>query len=153
MHAAGEPGAAADRTPVLFVDRCLGSVMVPKRLRELGVRTEVHDDHFASTEEDAAWLEEVGKRGWSVLTEDRHIRTRLPELISLLKANTHVFVLRVKGLTGEQKAEAFAKAADEMLSLIRHRPAPLLVTITPSGAIATLDGFKELWDRYHQLAR
>jgi hypothetical protein len=56
---------------------------VAEALRAAGCTVEIHDRHFAQDAKDAEWLPEVGRRGWVVLTKDRHIRTRQSELIKL----------------------------------------------------------------------
>ena len=60
-------------TRVYFTDRDLG-----KRFGEIlkagGLTVERHGDHFAPDTPDEAWLAEVGRRGWIVLTHDRRIR-------------------------------------------------------------------------------
>lgn len=50
-----------------FVDRSLGTWLVPDALREAGARVEKHADHFAEDCPDQAWLMDVGARGWVVL--------------------------------------------------------------------------------------
>ena len=59
---------------VFFIDRSLGRKIVAQALREISETVEIHDDHFAPDAKDEAWLAEVGKRGWIVLTKDDRIR-------------------------------------------------------------------------------
>jgi hypothetical protein len=58
---------------VFFVDRSLGRHVIPDALRAAGVQVELHDDHFPQDAQDQIWLAEAGKRGWIVLTKDKHL--------------------------------------------------------------------------------
>jgi hypothetical protein len=94
--------------PVLFIDRCLGSKIVPEVLRDAGIDIRIHDELFDQNELDNNWLPIVGAKGWAVLTEDRHIRTRAPEIKALIEANTHVFILRYdRKMSQEDKAKRY----------------------------------------------
>lgn len=138
--------------PVFFVDRCLGSNTVPTALRQAGLTIQIHDDHFPRDEPDLSWLPAVGSRGWAVLTEDRHIKTRVLELAALLKAQTHVFVLRpVKSLSGQQKAAAFCAAAKQMHEIVLHKSPPVLATVSPSGSVGNLQGYATLQKLFQSL--
>ena len=46
-----------------FVDRSLGSQIVPNALRQAGATVEIHDDHFSADEEDLVWLQEWTQSG------------------------------------------------------------------------------------------
>lgn len=48
-----------------FVDRSLGRLVVVDALREAGETAIVHDDRFAMNTDDAVWLTEAGRLGWS----------------------------------------------------------------------------------------
>src|SRR4029079_5587126 len=100
-----------DAGPVFFLDRDLGRYDVAAVMRKQGLRVEVHDDHFDMALDDATMLAEVGKRKWVLLTKDRHILTRVPEIIALVGARVHAFILkqgRNQELTGQQVGAAFA---------------------------------------------
>jgi uncharacterized protein with PIN domain len=63
------------RESTFFVDRSLGR-RLGIALREAGWNVELHDDHFKDDTPDEKWLEEVGKKGWVVLTKDKAIRKK-----------------------------------------------------------------------------
>jgi PIN like domain len=71
---------------VFFVDRSLGRRVIPDALRGAGARVELHDDHFSQDAQDQVWLAEAGKRGWVVLTKDKHLRYRAVETNALISA-------------------------------------------------------------------
>jgi uncharacterized protein with PIN domain len=55
---------------VFFVDRCLGGKRLPESLRLLGIRVEIHDDHFAKDALDKDWLPQVASKKWIIFTKD-----------------------------------------------------------------------------------
>ncbi len=54
---------------VFFIDRSLGSIVVPEALRHAGVHVEIHASHFADNTPDTDWLSHVGQQGWVVFNE------------------------------------------------------------------------------------
>ena len=147
--AANSPSASLPETgPVFFLDRDLGKYDVAEALRSLGASVEIHSNYFSASEKDSVWLVDVGKRGWTILTRDRHILTRPPEVAALLRANTHVFILRSrKELDGPQMAAAFVKAYDQMRRLVASKIPPFLVRVTDIGRVGEIEGYRQLQDR------
>lgn len=97
--------AASSKPPepvTFFLDRSLGSVKVAKALRDARQPVVVHDDVFPQDAQDTTWLPEVGRRGWVVLTKDRHIRTRRNEVAELMAAG--LAVLHCQGSEGQLQA-------------------------------------------------
>jgi predicted nuclease of predicted toxin-antitoxin system len=120
------------------VDRALGTFTVAEALRAAGCTVEVHDRHFAQDARDAQWLPEVGRRGWVVLTKDRHIRTRQSELIALLGAGVAAFVLTAADLSGPEMARAFQRAVPRMRRILVGQPRPFVARVSPDGAVDLL---------------
>jgi len=134
-----------DAVPVFFLDRDLGKHDVAEALRSLGARVEIHTDHFAPDIPDAEWLPAAGGKGWVILTRDRHILTRPLEIIALLKANTHAFVLKSRSeLTGAEMAAAFKAAYPHMGRLIASHTPPFLARVTAAGNVAEIEGYKQI---------
>ena len=79
-----------------FVDRSLGRKIIPEVLRAAGAEVRVHDEFFPQDAKDEVWLGEVGRRGWVVLTKDKHIRYRQVEIQALLAAKVRAFVLTAR---------------------------------------------------------
>lgn len=87
-----------------------------------------------------------------MLTEDKHLKSRVIELVALIQAKTHVFIVRPrKGMTNPQKAEAIVIARDAMIRLIEHRDPPICASITPSGRVSEIEDWNTLVERYHAL--
>jgi predicted nuclease of predicted toxin-antitoxin system len=120
---------------VLFIDRSLGRHLIAERLREVGVQVEVHDDHFKIDAADQDWLEEVGRRGWIVLTKDKNFRYRQLETAAIARAAVRVFHLTAGNLRAEEMAEAFVKALPKVVAAVQANPAPFIAKITRSGKV------------------
>jgi predicted nuclease of predicted toxin-antitoxin system len=96
---------------VFLVDRSLGRHVMPNALRDAGVQVELHDDHFSQNAQDQVWLAEAGKRGWVVLTKDKHLRYRAVETNALMSAKVRAFVLTARSdLSGAEIGQIFVKA-------------------------------------------
>ncbi len=104
-------------------------------LTKLGLRVEIHDDHFARDEEDRIWLSVVGKKGWVVFTKDQRLRYRPLEIAALRASNARVFVLTAGNLRGIEIAGVFLGALPRIEKVLRARPGPFVARISRSGHI------------------
>lgn len=69
------------------------------------------------------------------MSKDRHLRSNPLELIALLKANTHSFLLTSAQMTGPNMAKAFVAALPAMIRMIQKFAPPFIGTVTPLGAV------------------
>lgn len=97
--------------PFYFVDRALGSVLVPTGLAEAGFEVRPHDEFFPEDAKDVDWLPEVAERGWLILTKDSHIKTRLSERLVAEAAGAKIFVLVSGNLTAADMVDIFESKA------------------------------------------
>ena len=92
-------------TSTFFVDRCLGkSVGIAVRgsgLRWNSMRT------TSLTMRTTAWISEVGRPGWVVLTKDKAIRRNSVELQAVIATNARMFTLSGGNMTGEEIGRVF----------------------------------------------
>lgn len=72
------------------------------------------------------WLQEVGRRGWIVLTKDHRIRYRGPELAALQQAQVRAFVLTGGDLQGAEMGQIFVRALAAIKRFVRKTPRLLL---------------------------
>ncbi len=122
---------------VFFVDRSLGRRIVPDALRTAGAQVEIHDDHFPQDAQDQVWLTEAGKRGWVVLTKDKHIRYRTAEIHALITAKLCAFVLTARGdLSGEEIGKIFVKALPAMNKMCAAVSPPFLAHVSRDGIVS-----------------
>jgi predicted nuclease of predicted toxin-antitoxin system len=125
-------------SPTLFLDRSLGKKTVAEALRGVGVKVEVHDDHFPQDATDETWLTEVGKSKWIVLTKDRRIRFRAIERTALINAGVRAFVLTAGDIDGAAMAAVFVKALPKMLRFSAKHAPPFIATISKTGSVTML---------------
>ena len=118
-----------------FIDRSLGKEPLASSLRELNWNVELHDDHFSQDAADTFWLDEVGRRGWVVLSKDKHIRYRPLERAMFLESRCRVFVLTGGALSSRQIADAFVRAAKKIELMARRLPAPFLAHVSTLGKV------------------
>lgn len=123
---------------VFFVDRSLGSIVVPEALRYAGVHVEIHASHFADNTPDTVWLSDVGQQGWIVLMKDKHIRSRPHERQALIYAGVRAFVLVAGNISGPEMGASFVNALPAMYDLLTQRDTPFIAQITRQGRISTI---------------
>lgn len=154
-----KPSAASSKSvsppesgPVFFLDRDYGKRDVADALRALGAVVKLHDEFFDAKTKDVDWLPQVGAKKWVVLTRDKHILTRPLEVVALVRANTHVFILKSRQeLNGAQMAAALVKAYPHMCRLIEKHTPPFLARVTKTGDVQEIEGYKQLQIRLETL--
>jgi hypothetical protein len=115
---------------VFFIDRSLGRRWVAEALARSGLRSEIHDAHFASNAQDVEWLRVVGERGWIVLTKDDRIRRNPPEQRAVLEAGLRVFVIKIKDATGPEIAALVERRASALADFARAHAAPFVALVS-----------------------
>jgi predicted nuclease of predicted toxin-antitoxin system len=118
-----------------FLDRCLGKKILASALRSTGLKIEVHDDHFPPDAKDEHWLRFVGMRGWIVVTSDRRIRYRGPELTALMASGVRAFAFRSGNLTAQEMGEIFLKALQGISNLLNKNAGPFVASILRDGSV------------------
>lgn len=123
---------------VLFIDASLGQNIVPEALRLAGVKVVAHDEEFAPGTPDTDWLQEVGRKGWIVLTKDKRIRYREIEKQALQSAGVAAFVFAGSNRSGVEIGDAFVKALPAIRRLVEATPRPFIASVTASGGVNLL---------------
>lgn len=101
---------SSDELLEVYVDRSLGSTVVPSALRERGVV--VHTElevfgHVAEGVTDTEWLTTAGRSGWIVFTKDGRLRYRKDELAALVEHRVRAFVLTAGNLGAAEQAKRY----------------------------------------------
>lgn len=133
---------------VYFTDRDLGK-RFPEILRQSGLTVERHADHFAPDAPDAAWLEDIGKRGWIALTHDRRIRYKPNERDAVMRHGVALLVI-VGAAPFPDLARTFVATLTQVEEfLARHTPPFIAKVYRPSPAEvarqSVAPGRVELW--------
>lgn len=129
------------RDPVVyFVDRSLGSGVVPDVLRKAGASVLKHDDRFPTDCKDEVWLAEAGRKGWVVLTKDKRIMRRAIERAALEEHGVAAFVLTSGDIRGEEAARVLSSALPRMVRILEKCDRPLLATVSRTGYVTVVHG-------------
>lgn len=114
---------------VFFIDRSLGKKAIANALKNAGLNVVIHDDCFPQNTLDEVWLDEVGKKGWIVLSKDNRIRYRANEISALNNANVLAFFLTATNATGDEMASIFLKARKRMIDIASKSKRPAIYTL------------------------
>jgi hypothetical protein len=106
---------------------------VGRILRAEGATIELHDDHFPQTEKDSAWIPEVTRRGWVILTKDKNIRRPSGEREDVLNANAKVFTLTSGNMSGPDMAAVFVRHLAEIERIANSQSPPFVYVVGPDG--------------------
>ena len=123
---------------VFFIDRSLGSKKVPDKLREAGLKVELHKKYFAPDAPDIEWLEKCGTKRWVALAKDKAIKRNELERRALFNAEIAAFFLTSGELSGDEMAQAIIKALEKVADFLENQKRPFIARITPQGKV-------ELW--------
>lgn len=121
---------------VVFIDRSLGKQVIASGLRAAGYAVEVHDDHFPTDARDDAWLPDVSRWGWIVLTKDKRIRYRASELAAVSVTKARVFTLTAGSIQAQEMAAIFIQAMPRIQKFVATNSPPYIVTISRSGLLS-----------------
>ncbi len=119
--------------PTLFLDRNLGRHIIANRLRQEGIKVEVHDDHLPTDAPDEEWIALVGERGWIALTKDNNLRYRTAEINSVVQNAARVIVIRAKNATGSDIADLLVKGRRQIARFAAKQDAPFVAAIYRDG--------------------
>jgi len=110
----------------------MGSRVVAKALRDEGAHVEVHDDFFPQDTPNTAWLTDVGRRGWAVITQDKRIRRRAVEREALHRARGRAFVVTTTGVTAAEVATILIGHLERMRRTCAQHQARFIARVTRS---------------------
>lgn len=119
---------------IFFTDRALGKTF-PRRLRDAGVRVEVHSDHFRHDVSDIEWIQRVAKAGWYALSQDKRIYKNPLERKAVLDHGLGYFVLSGGHLGLTVIANNFLLTLPSVLRFIERQERPFIASITRSQDI------------------
>ena len=109
-------------------------------LVQAGAIVHLHDDHFEQNVDDEEWLQEVGRRGWPVLTKDQKIRYRQLEREALLNANLKVFCFMSGNVTFSEMADIIAKALPAIMKIAENHSPPFIAGIYKDASVRIILG-------------
>ena len=124
---------------ILYLDENLDNCKpIMEALTDSSVKFECHHDHFVRGTADEDWLPFVAERSWVVLTKDKRNRYNEFERESVRRFKVREFYFGRGDFSGTEMAQALKLALDEMRNICRSYSAPLVGSITRSGAITVV---------------
>jgi hypothetical protein len=105
---------AEPEPPEFFIDRSLGSEIVPGRLRAQGLVVHVMADVYPDLDDldDVVWIREQTELGRVLLTKDRQIRRNEAEKQAVQASSARMFTIPRASLTGAQSRSEFESVAE-----------------------------------------
>lgn len=124
---------------ILFLDENLDNCKpIVEALTDGNVRFVRHRDHFERGAADEAWLTFAAERSWVVLTKDKRNRYNEFERESVRRFKVREFYFSRGDFNGSEMAHALQLALPEMKNVCRSYNAPIVGSITRSGAITVV---------------
>ncbi|MGH3834677.1 MAG: hypothetical protein ACRDSF_03080 [Pseudonocardiaceae bacterium] len=120
-----------------FLDRGLGSVVVPNALRAQGWQLTTMDERYGAElsqcVEDAEWIGEAARRGEVLLCKDRAIARGPAEAMAVYFNDARVFALAHAGVTGPEMAGLFLAAERGIVRMACRATGPYVVSVSRDG--------------------
>ncbi len=106
--------APSPEPPVFFIDRSLSKRIFGRLFAAAGIACRLHDDHFPPDTPDTDWIQQVGAKGWIILSADRRIRYNPPEKAAFLCSGTFAFMIASRQpLRADEMAEIYPAGRGE----------------------------------------
>ncbi|MGV1007155.1 MAG: hypothetical protein ACOYBY_00925 [Dermatophilaceae bacterium] len=106
-----QPESPRRSLPVVFVDRSLGRLAVPRLLRAGGIGLVTLAEHYGvpgdERVEDAMWIAESAQRGWVAFMKDERIRRRPVEREAIHRYAARCFCLANANLLAADMAQRY----------------------------------------------
>ena len=112
-----------------FADRNLGVNTFPRLLREHGLVVHLHQDYFSPAADDVAWMPDVARRGWPIISPDIRIARDRLEVEAIMTSGAAVFCLSGWHCTSEEKARNFLRCLPEILTVLERTARPFIAKV------------------------
>lgn len=120
-----------------FLDRGLGSVVVPGALRVRGWQLMTMDERYGPEHSqcvgDAEWIGEAARRGEVLLCKDRAIARGPAEAMAVYFNDARVFALAHAGVTGPDMADLFLAAEQAIVRMACRATGPYVISVSRDG--------------------
>lgn len=124
-------------SPQFFLDRGLGSVIVPSGLRDRGWHFTTMDERYgpdASQEvADVDWIREATERGECLITKDVAIARNPAEAEVVYNCDARVFAITNAQITGPAMQARLIQHEVVIFRWARRTPPPFVLVLGPTG--------------------
>lgn len=121
--------------PTYFVDRLLEARIFVTMLEQAGITLERHSAHFQHDTADVDWLPLVAQNNWIVLTLDKHLISRAPEIAAIQATRAGVVILKADKLPHAQIAAFFVEHHAKLERKIAEKTKPFIIKFYRDGAL------------------
>jgi PIN like domain len=132
----GEAAASGLR---FFLDRGLGSRIVPDALRQAGWTLETMDERYGKTQsqevKDTQWIEEATLTGDVLLCKDLAVAHNPLEAQVIYMSSARVFGLSKASLTGITMAQWYLDNEAKIVQAATRASGPYVIAVNPSYAL------------------
>lgn len=111
-----------EQPPKFFLDRSLGRIAVPARLRAAGWDLVTLAEHYGTPADeriaDVQWIQDAAVHGWPILMKDKRIRYRRAEIDAVVQHAAKCFVITRGDLTSAEMADRFQASRDAIYEAV-----------------------------------
>jgi len=124
-----------------FLDRSLGSRVMPEVFREHGLSILVHDEMFAQDTPDEEWIGQVAENGLVAVTLDQRIARNPIQLHAVHVSGLRLITLLGGNVPAEKLALNFVNASQAIERFATQHQAPFIAKLSrPANDAALLAG-------------
>ncbi|MBB4920465.1 PIN-like domain-containing protein [Streptosporangium saharense] len=120
-----------------FLDRGLGSRIVPNALREAGWVVETMDERYGKDDSqriaDTQWIEEATLRGDLLICKDLAITHNAVEARVIYMSGARVFALAKANVVGREMAELLLANEERIIEAARRVAEPFVFAVSHNG--------------------
>lgn len=121
-----------EQPPKFFLDRSLGRIAVPARLRAAGWDLVTLAGHYGTPADeqiaDVQWIQDAATHGWPILMKDKRIRYRRTEIDAVVQHTAQCFVITRGDLRSAEMADRF-QASSRAIYEAANTPGPYIHTV------------------------
>jgi hypothetical protein len=133
------PGEAAASGLRFFLDRGLGSLVVPRALRAAGWALETMDERYGADRsqeiQDTHWIEEATLHGDILLCKDLAIARNALEAQVIYMTSARVFALSRANLAGPVMAQWYLGNEAKIVTAALRAKGPYVMAVNPSYSL------------------
>ena len=98
-------------------------------LKEIGMRVEVHRDHFKQEEADHLWIPVCAQKGWVIISGDKGLEKTAINSESVSTSAAKVFLLTDNNLKGVEWAASIITGREKMQKFVNDNDGPFFATV------------------------
>jgi PIN like domain len=120
-----------------FLDRGLGSRIVPGALRGAGWELETMDERYGASASqgisDVRWIEEATANGDVLLSKDMAIARNPLEAAAIYRASARAFALARQDIDGQSMVKCLLANQQRIFRMARRAAGPYVVSVSENG--------------------